>query len=267
MLEKPFFYPADLTKGKGSTLKSAVNHAVYINYKGKVSSMWGDPEGFLGDLFKSTFIHLTDQYTGSTTDNYTVGKDATVSYPLYGGANVIYEHELWEIVHSVIVSNKSEYPAGLGHIYHLFLPNGIDTCFDDFPDCYAENNIYLNFTFCAYHENVTFSDIGTVLITVIPYQNVDGCAVSKASSHGELADSTNSTLSHETFETITDPESGSGWTAENSLNEQGFEVADECQPNVDDNLNFLVPTFAINGSKYAVQLEYSNTYHACAAQP
>lgn len=266
-LTKPFFYPADLIKGKGPTLKTAVSHAVYINGKGKVSSEWGNPEGFLTDLFKSTFIHLADQYTGSTTDNYTVGKNATVSYPLYGGANVIYEHELWAIVHSVIVSNKSDYPPGLGHIYDLFLPNGIDTCFDAFPDCYAANNIELNFTFCAYHENVNFSDIGTVLITVIPYQNIDGCGVSRPSTHGELADSTNSVVSHETFETITDPEPDSGWTAENSLDELGFEVADECQPNTDDNGNFLVPTFKINGVSYAVQLEYSNTYHACAAQP
>lgn len=49
--------------------------AIYMNPNGActIASCWGDPEGFLNDLGKSDFIHVVDQYTGSTADDrYTV---------------------------------------------------------------------------------------------------------------------------------------------------------------------------------------------------
>ncbi len=267
------FYPADVSKGepKAPLVTSAVNHAVYINLPAKttVAQEWGNPEGFLKDLFSSTFIHLSDQYTGSTTDNYTVGQNAMATYAEYtmnGNNPVIYEHELWAIVHGVIASNPKEYGTGLGHIYHLFLPNGTDTCFDETAECYSPDN-FDDWVFCAYHDEVQFKDIGTVLFTVQPYQNVDGCAVHQPSPNGKLVDSTDSVLGHETFETITDWDPPNGYTNQTSLDLQFFEIADECQPLTDDNGDFLVPTFKISGKEYAVQLMYSNFYHACAAQP
>jgi len=266
-LKPPYLFQGDLVKGspKALTLASAVNHAVYIDSKGTIAHNWGNPEGYLTDLFASTFIHLADQYTNSTTDAYRMGKNASVSYPFYG--NVIYEHELWAIVHAV--ATKEGYGPGAGHIYHLFLPNGVDTCFDESTECYSPDN-FANWTFCAYHDAVNFDakgDIGLVLFTVEPYQNVDGCAVHQPSVNGKLVDSTDSVLSHEAFETITDPIPGEAWTNQTSLDLQDAEVSDECQPVTDDLGDFLVPTFAINKKKYAVQLEYSNTYHTCAAQP
>lgn len=263
-LAAPYFYPADVAKGepKGLTLASAVNHAVYIDYKGTVAANWGNPEGYLTDLFKSPFIHLTDQYTGSTTDNYTVGANASVTYSFYG--NVLDEHDLWAIVHSVAATKG--YGAGTGRIYHLFLPNNVDTCIEESDECYSPDN-FDSWVFCGYHDYVQFKDIGTVFFTVEPYQNVDGCAVHTPSPNGALVDSTDSVLSHETFETITDPEPSSGYTNQITLDLQYYEISDECQPLTDDNGNFLVPTFKIDGKKYAVQLVYSNTYHACAAQP
>jgi hypothetical protein len=274
-LAKPYFYPADLVKSGGPTVVSAVNHAVYINYTGKISAMWDDPEGYLTNLFQDPFIHLSDQYTGKTTDGrYTVGKSAMATYSEYtafGNNPVIYEHELWAIVHAVAAGTRTTpgLGSGLGHIYHLFLPKNTDTCIDETTDCYSPDN-FVTWDFCAYHDSITFKDIGLVLFTVEPYQNVDTCAVSKPSSNGELGDSTDSVLSHETFETITDPEpdpEDPAWNNQTSLDLQGYEVSDECQPLTDDNGNFLVPTFKINGKPYAVQLEYSNKYHTCAAQP
>jgi hypothetical protein len=261
------FYPADLAKGEKNALllPSAINHAVYINAPKAGAASWGDPEGYLRDLFKDQFIHLTDQYTGSTKDNYTVGKNAMATYSLYG--NVIYEHELWAIVHAV--AKTKGYGSGTGHIYHLFLPNNMDTCFEETDVCYSPDN-FIAWVFCGYHDWIDFSakgDIGLVFFTVQPYQNVDGCAVHEPTPNGKLIDSTNSTLSHEVFETITDPEPPNGFTNQITLDEEGYEISDECQPVTDDNGDFFIPTFPINGKKYAVQLEYSNFYHACAAQP
>ena len=262
-LAKPYFYPADVQKSGGVTLKAAVSHAVYIyiNKTGTVAPNWAAPEGFIKNVFADPFIHLEDQYTKSTASNPdSVGGNMSVTYPLYG--NEIGEHELWAIAHAA----AKKYGAGTGHIYHLFLPNGIDTCFDESSSCYSPDN-FVAWIFCAYHEAVTFKDIGTVLFTVQPFQGTDGCAVHSPSPNGVVADSTYSTLSHELFETISDPEPDSGFTNQISLDLQGYEIGDECQPLTDDNGDFLVPTVTINAKKYAIQLEYSNTYHACAAQP
>lgn len=262
-LTSPFFYPADLVNSGGGTVTKAVNHALYVDYSGTIAANWGNPEGFLKDLFKDQMIQLTNQYTGSTTAGpYTVGANASVKYGFYG--NVLYEHEIWAIVHAA----AKKMGAGPNHIYHVFLPKGLDTCFDESASCYSPDNLN-TWSFCAYHNAVDFGtkDIGLVLFTVEPYQDVDGCAVAKPWPNSKLADSTNSVLSHETFETITDPIPPNGWTNLTSLDEWGFEIGDECQPLVNSSNDFLVPTFKINGKKYEIQLEYSNTYHACAAQP
>jgi len=262
-LVAPYFYPGDLAKGSGSTLQTAVSHAVYVDFSGTVAANWGNPEGFLSDLGQSTFIHLTDQYTGATTNGrYTVGANAEVRYGFFG--NTLYQSDMWAIAHAV--ASKSGYGSGDGKIYHIFLPKGIDTCFDQSTSCYSPDNNN-HFDFCAYHGWVTFSDIGLVLFTVQPYQLVPGCEVATPSPNGQLADSTNSVLSHELFETITDPIVGSGYLNRIDLDLRGYEIGDECQPLDNSTGGFLVPTFLINKKKYEVQIEYSNTYHACAAQP
>ncbi len=260
-LTAPYFYPADLAKGSGAALKTVVNHAVYVDYTGTIAANWGNPEGFLNDLGKSTFIHLVDQYAGVTTNGrYTVGANASVTYGFYG--NTLYEHELWAIAHSVAKTDG----AGTGHIYHIFLPAGVDTCFDQSTACYSPDNTN-NFYFCAYHSSVTFSDIGTVLFSVEPYQLTPGCQVATPSPNGQLADSTNSVLSHELFEAITDPIVGNGWTNHTSTPMGGSEIGDECHTAGDGAGNNLAPTFLINGKSYEVQTEYSNHYHACATTP
>ena len=264
-LTAPYFYPADLKKGAGISLTSAVNHAIYVNYKGTIAENWGNPEKFLGDLFKDKFIHVTDQYTGQTSaGRYSVGANASVTYSLYG--NVLYEHELWAIVHSV--AGTAGYGSGVHHIYHIFLPNGMDTCLDEKQQCYAPDN-FAAWVFCAYHDAVDFgkSDIGVVYFTVEPYQAVDGCAVAQPYANSKLIDSTNSSLSHETFETITDPLPPTGWTNIVTFPEAGNEIADECQPPQNPAGDFREPIFLMNGRKYQAQLEYSNRYHACVAQP
>ena len=263
VLAAPYYYPADLKSGGGPTIKTATNHALYVDYSGTVAANWGNPEQFLKDLNVSTFIHLSDQFVGSTANSrYPVGGNGAITYSFYG--NVLYEHDMWAIAHA----GAAKYGAGTGHIYHIFLPKGLDTCFEATAGggCYSPDNTS-TWAFCAYHSSVTFSDIGTVLFSVEPYQNVSGCAVQTPSPNGQLADSTNSVLSHEFFETITDPEGGTGYINRGSLDLQGYEIGDECQPWVNSANDFLVPTFLINAKKYEVQLEYSNTYHACAAQP
>ncbi len=267
-LTGPVFYPADLASGGGPTLETTRMHAIYVNAKGSIASNWGNPEGFLRDLNRSTFIHLLDQYVGTTADErYPVGRRARVHYGTPGAT--LLESDIVAIVHAVAVETGS----GGDHVYHVFLPEGTDTCFDPTPQnpnpgCYSPDNL-ATMAFCAYHDAVQFSDIGIALFTVEPWQG-SVCAIATPAPNGVLADSTNNVLSHETFETITDPLPGLGYLNLTGGILTGEEIGDECVI-----FNFFStspgeyspPTFAINGKNYAVQPEYSNTYHTCATVP
>jgi hypothetical protein len=154
--------------------------------------------------------------------------------------------------------------VGYGYQYHVFLPPGMDECFDStYTICYSPD-VLASFYFCAYHGSVDFPDGSHVLYSVEPYQDVPGCAVSSPVPNGALADSTNNVLSHELFETITDPD-GTGWwnSLDNGL--YGQEIGDECS--FINATGFAPSLFKVNGKVYAAQPEYSNITHACSTSP
>jgi hypothetical protein len=253
----PGFYPADLSYFGGPLVESAQFHPVYVDC---AETCWGNPAKFLHNLSKSSFIHLADQYVGSTANNrYSVGTAGIISYPIL---TALSDNDILQIVHTA----ASVLGTGYGHIYHVFLPKGVDECFVGTSECYSPD-VPSTFFFCAYHGSVTFSDIGHVLFTVEPYQDVPGCSMLQPSPNGGLVDSTSSVLGHETFETITDPDPPTGWIAVNSLGVNGEEIGDLC-PGFDINGPYFEdPISVINGMKYEVQPMYSNKYHACAFAP
>ncbi len=259
------FYPDDLVYGGGPVSSKATFHNIYTNTpSGGIGSAWGNPSGFETDLVESNFIHLADQYTGNigTAQHYSV--DHTSYQLTASGFGVLTDYDAQLFIY--VANHFLVKQGGVSHIFHLFLPPGQDICFDSsYSSCYSPDNPS-TWSFCAYHGAYTDSTYGTILYTVEPYQNVPGCAVQTPSPNGQLADSTNSVLSHELFETITDPLPGSGWTNLTSLDLYGYEIGDECQPLGNNQGDFLTPSFYINGKAYEVQLEYSNRYHACAMQ-
>ena len=268
-LSGPYFYPGDLSSGGGPTLETTRQHAIYVNATGSVTSTWGNPEGFLRDLNRSAFIHITDQYVGTSADErYPVGSHARVRYGTPGAT--LFESDIAAIVHAV----AAEHGAGGGNLYHVFLPPGTDTCFDITPQdpnpgCYSPDNP-ATFAFCGYHSAVQFNDIGTVLFTVQPWQGPgSGCEIATPAPNGVLVDSTDNVLSHEAFEAITDPLPGLGYWNQTAGELTGAEIADECVLFNFSNAPgaYAPPTFSINGKPYAVQLEYSNKYHGCVSQP
>ena len=261
----PGFYPEDLTYQGGKFLKTTTSHPVYVNMSscGTVASCWGNPAGFLSDLSNSTFIHLTDQYVGTAANNrYPVGASVSATIPLFV-SNVASQADIFAVVHAAAKAHGT----GYGHIYHVFLPKGVDTCFDLTNICYSPDNP-ASFAFCAYHGSLTFNDIGHVLLSVEPFQDIpNACAEPAPNPNSALIDSTNSTLSHEQIESITDPDpngvgnKNSGWVAQSSLVAFNNEIGDLCVILTSD------PTTTLNGKKYQLQGEYSNHYHACAFAP
>ena len=129
-----------------------------------------------------------------------------------------------------------------------------------------------NFFFCAYHSSAD-TDIGHLLYTVEPYQDVPGCNDPPTTPNGQLVDSTNDTHSHELFETISDPDRDARWNATPSvIGVEGEEIGDECvfttaPPNSPPPVYGDPSVFTIGEHIYAVQLEYSNSKHGCAGTP
>ena len=260
-LAQPGFYPADLINHGGAVVRSAEHNLVYFDCPAGPSACWGSPAAFLKRLNDSAFIHLTDQYVGTTASfRYPVGATVAINETLQ--TNVLGLNDILSIVHAAAV--KLSVPSGYSNIVHLFLPQGIDTCFDLTSICYSPDNP-ASFYFCAYHGSVVFNDIGHIMFTVEPFQNVPGCQVATPTPNGALVDSTASVLSHETFETITDPD-GDAWWSDVSLIEQGAEIGDICEPVGNAAGQFLDPVFIVGGKNYKIQLEYSNKFHGCTHQ-
>jgi hypothetical protein len=275
-------FPGDLQYHGGAVVVSMESHAIYLYAKGgtctTIAGCWGNPEGFLRDLGKSDMIHILDQYTGTTANNrYTVAEEPT-SVKYTPPANPFTDADMVALVHAVVVSMADDdHPSqtGYGHEYHIFLPPGQDECFDStFSVCYSPDNLR-TFFFCAYHGSMDFTDIGHVLYSVEPFQNVRGCRSRPGSPNGQLVDSTNNVLSHETFETITDPDGTAWW---NSLNNGlfGEEIGDECSflirllnpnPPPPTRVYFDPSNVTLNGRPYAIQPEYNNADHACTTTP
>lgn len=237
--------PFDLTFFGGPVITSLVSHDVNFNCP---ATCWGTAGrgtafSFLRNLGGSNFIHIVDQYVGESANNrYTVGPDTNITEKLPNPVDV---STLVALVHQAAVAAKS---TGYHNEVHLFFPKGQDVCMSS-TSCYSPDNP-ATFTFCAFHDSITFSDIGHVLFSVQPFQFVGGCAIPTAVPNGVI-DATASTLSHELFETITDPDPGSGWfnTA------FGFEIGDEC-----DGLHH---NDKISNTYYDIQSEYSNARQDC----
>ena len=220
---------------------------------------------FLKNLAPAISFTWYQLQVGATGNNrYTLGNAAHVQFPIPTG--VIGQSDLLVILHAAASALKE---TGYGHEYHLYLPHGIDTCFDLTSICYLPDNPS-SFFFCAYHGSVDFSDIGHVLIrNVEPFQNVADCSVDPNNSpNGLLVDSTSTCSPTELIESITDPDpqnypfTGAGWVAVSALTEFGDEIGDVCE-----NAFFSYIPVSLNGRKYEIQPEYSNKYHGCAFVP
>ena len=262
-------FPGDLQFHGGKTVQSMQQVAIYMNPHGgcTIASCWGDPEGFLSDLGKSEFIHVVDQYVGSTADDrYTVaGTHVMINYK--PNASPFTDADMRAIVHGVALALGT--PDGYSNEFHIFLPPGQDECFNlGFKVCYSPDDLK-TFFFCAYHGSADFSDsVGHVLYSVEPFQDNFGCSSRPGTPNGQLADSTNNVLSHETFETITDPDGDAWWnSADNGI--FGEEIGDECSFLLFTRTGvFFDPSdVTLNGKSYVAQPEYDNAQHACTTSP
>lgn len=259
----PTVYPGTLSFLGGATVRRAESHAVFVNSSTAcpAPACWGNPLQFLKDYGHSEFVRIVDQYVDDhRPDRYTLGDSFTLSAPSSGPYT---DANMAAFAHAVASFGGF---SGYDHIIHLFLPPGQDVCFDSsFTTCYSPDNPS-SFAFCAYHSSADFTDVGHVLYTVEPFQDVPGCAVNPGTPNGQLVDSTNNILSHETTETITDPD-GDAWINIIDLSMLFEETGDECElVNVFQG-GFMPVDVELDHHLYAIQPEYSNLARGCASRP
>jgi hypothetical protein len=91
----PGFYPADLSYLGGAVVVTAETHNLYVDC---AASCWGTPTTFQNNLYKSSFIHVADQYIGSTANNrYSLGTSGVVSYSILA---TLSDNDILQIVRS-----------------------------------------------------------------------------------------------------------------------------------------------------------------------
>ena len=194
----------------------------------------------LRDLNKSSLIRVANQYLGADAKGQFGVTSLTTTATFANNSATL--NDIFDILFSASTAIGA---SGYDHIFHVFLPQGTDMCMTP-ASCYSPDNPN-TFVFCAFHGSVDFGPNQHVLFTVEPYQFVNGCVLPPQT---RVIDGTASTLAHEFFETITDPDLDAWF---NVLTRQ--EVADLCAAfQVRDRLA---------GTNYVVQEMYSNDIHLC----
>ncbi len=242
----------NLVNNGGPVQTGATEYNILVNCNDE--SCWGGMIGqFENDLFASTMMNtdILPQYGAGGT--YSNGGDYPTQYQISGQ---LQDQDIFNILYSVITANNL--PTGYGSEFHVFLGQGVEECSQSAGGCYSPSNTS-TWTFCAYHGSNDWSDIGHVLYSVEPYQDVQGCQVSNLPSpNGSLQDSTASTLSHETFETITDPDIAANNPA--WYNQAKGEIGDLCAPAAG------VPSsnVQLGADTWEIQMEYNNSISDCS---
>jgi hypothetical protein len=269
----------DLVYHGGTVVGSSVQHNIFVNCVAACRNAQNYfPGTFENNLNNDAFITVQYQYlTGPGVVDSTpitgrypkgVGADISPTYasprpsstnPYYGQLSI-----LLAVLNAAPTLGAPSDGSGYGHIYHVFLPQNVDTCFESplgtpTTTCYSPDN-GATFFFCAYHGSFTSSG-KLYLYSVEPYQDVNGCRnnvrnqtlPNRVSPTVDPADPGYSTLSHEIFETINDPRGNAWW---NNFT-QGEEIGDLCA----DFDNFV----SINGHTYVLQSEYSDVDHLCVS--
>lgn len=125
-------------------------------------------------------------------------------------------------------------PVNLAHIYVLYLPKHVESCFKPGTTTTTANQCTINHqpsaAYCAYHSQ---AHNGTVYANMpFPiYKSPAGFTCSSDKNFGTVespngnpdADTEVSPTSHEIIEAMTDPDTRTGW-----FDKVGFEIGDEC---------------------------------------
>lgn len=243
-------FNTDLVFHRGAAIGRVLEYNILVNC-GDESCWGGSISRFENDLNFSGFRHVSDQYmSGNQVTGYGVAGDVVVNY---NDPNVLWDSD----INNILAAVAPAYGAGYNVEYHVFLPQNTTVCTQSGgggTHCYDPNGVVSpppppNTGICGYHYKADIAGVGHVIYSVEPYQQVFGCQ----SPSGQLTDATASTLSHEFFESITDPDI-TAWYYPTS-DSKGGEIGDLC---LGDDASVM-----LHGESWYIQKEYSNADHTC----
>lgn len=173
-------------------------------------------------------------------------------------------------VNTVVAANHL--PINLAHVYVIYLPKQVESCFNAGSTTSAANSCTINHqpsaAFCAYHSQVSNGTVYGNLPFPI-YQSSTGftCSseakfpVTETPNGNPDGDTVISTSSHEINESITDPDTTTGW-----FDSSGFENGDECNFVYGATQGTAGALFnqVINNHDYLTQEEFSNSSFAAS---
>ena len=198
---------------------------------------------------------------GSTTKVGGVYLDTT-AYPASGckdsatPAGCLSDAQLQAEIKKVITL-KGWPASGINNLYFIYTAKGEGSCLGS--DC-------ANVIYCGYHSAYGTAAAPT-LYAHVPYANDAGCHVPKSPNNNIDADSAANISSHELIEAITDPLVGFATVYGPPLawyNATYGEIGDICNGQVGTNsYGGGTANQSWNGHLYELQMEYSNTKHAC----
>jgi hypothetical protein len=164
------------------------------------------------------------------------------------------------------VTARSGLPHNLSRIYVLYLPKHVESCFDPGSTTTAANACTINYqpsaAYCAYHSEATSNAIYANMPYPV-YSSKTGFTCGSEQNFGVLespngnpdADVEISPSSHEISESITDPDTETGW-----YDSSGFENGDECAYVYGQTQGSAGHLYNqnINGLHFLTQEEFSN---------
>jgi hypothetical protein len=157
-------------------------------------------------------------------------------------------------------------PRNLAHIYVLYLPKAVESCFNPGSTTTSANACTINHqpsaAYCAYHSE----DSSSAIYANMPYPVYESSTGFTCGTDGNFgvvespngnpdADVEISPTSHEVSEAITDPDTMTGW-----YDSSGFEIGDECAFVFGATQGTAGHLFnqTINGGHFLTQEEFSN---------
>jgi hypothetical protein len=164
------------------------------------------------------------------------------------------------------VSAARGLPHNLSHIYVMYLPKHVESCFNAGPTTTSANACTVNYqpsaAYCAYHSE----DPSGAVYANMPYPiyssktgftcgNDINFGVIESPNGNPDADVQISPTSHEISEAITDPDTMTGW-----YDSSGFEIGDECAYifGATQGTAGRLYNQVINGFRFLTQEEFSN---------
>lgn len=218
-------------------------------------------------------VTLAGTYTDATTFEHCPTTPTNCTHAAASIDDPLYDVDIQAEVSRAIKARK--WQASPVNVFFVFLPMGAQTCADSSPDA---NCTYLkqDAAVCGYHSSFQTAQNANAIYALISNANTtpDACVYTVedssggAAPHGNWAlDAELATISHEQFETASDPinlSAEGGWYDDSSGSQASGdnEIADLCQD------TFPAPNASganviLHGDGYFVQSEWSNSSHDC----